>query len=244
MVSHPKVEYKHTKALQWWSMSIVNILEKIDPVKTRTTRTPAFWGYPPLPHDYPYYWPVHIGFKTRQSQSYKSKEFAKTSNFKILKKNWHATHLLKLHNKMCKYEIDLASIVEDIERTRFCPQTDRRTDRQTDRQTEGKQGETSTPPSTSLRGVGVGDYKTILHHLSTYFWVEHMTSGGRFKNAYELLTLRALKISMFHKRFIFQCMGKIFCVEFQRYPLKLHTKYLTHTLKDITFIQHWNFKSS
>ena len=36
--------------------------------------------------------------------------------------------------------------------------------------------------------------------------------GGRFKNAYELLTLRALKISMFHKRFIFQCMGKIFCM--------------------------------
>ena len=25
-------------------------------------------------------------------------------------------------------------------------------------------------------------------------------------------------------------MGKIFCVEFQRYPLKFHTKYLTHTL--------------
>ena len=25
------------------------------------------------------------------------------------------------------------------------------------------------------------------------------------------------------------CMGKIFCVEFQRYPLKFHTKYLTHT---------------
>ena len=22
---------------------------------TRTTRTPAFWGYPPPPHDYPYY---------------------------------------------------------------------------------------------------------------------------------------------------------------------------------------------
>ena len=28
--------------------------------KTRTTRTPAFWGYPPLPHDYPHYWPVHF----------------------------------------------------------------------------------------------------------------------------------------------------------------------------------------
>ena len=29
-------------------------------VITRTTRTPAFWGYPPTPHDYPYYWPVHF----------------------------------------------------------------------------------------------------------------------------------------------------------------------------------------
>ena len=69
-------------------------------------------------------------------------------------------------------------------------------------------------------------------------------SGGRFKNTYELLNLRALKFSPVDKIYIFQCMGKIFCVEFQRYPLKFHTKYLTHTLKDITFIQHWNFKSS
>ena len=34
---------------------------------------------------------------------------------------------------MCKYVIDPMSIVEDTERTRFCPQTDRRTDRQTDK---------------------------------------------------------------------------------------------------------------
>ena len=27
-------------------------------VITRTTRTPAFWGYPPPPHDYPYYWVI------------------------------------------------------------------------------------------------------------------------------------------------------------------------------------------
>ena len=33
-------------------------LDLIDP--TRTTRTPAFWGYPPPPRDYPYYWPVHF----------------------------------------------------------------------------------------------------------------------------------------------------------------------------------------
>ena len=69
-------------------------------------------------------------------------------------------------------------------------------------------------------------------------------SGGRFKETYELLNLRALKNSPVNKIHIFQCMSKIFCVEFQRYPLKLHTKYLTHTLKDTIFIQHWNFKSS
>ena len=26
--------------------------------KNRTTRTPAFWGYPPPPHDYPYHWVI------------------------------------------------------------------------------------------------------------------------------------------------------------------------------------------
>ena len=67
--------------------------------------------------------------------------------------------------------------------------------------------------------------------------------GGRFKNTYELLNLRALKISMLYKNHIFQCMGKIFCVEFQRVPLKFHTKYLTHTLKDVDFIHIWKFKS-
>ena len=29
-------------------------------ILTRTTRTPAFWGYPPSPLDYPYYWPVRF----------------------------------------------------------------------------------------------------------------------------------------------------------------------------------------
>ena len=68
--------------------------------------------------------------------------------------------------------------------------------------------------------------------------------GGRFKNAYELLNLRALEISVLYKIHIFQCMGKIFCVEFQRVPLKFHTKYRTHILKDVNFIHKWKFKSS
>ena len=48
-----------------------------------------------------------------------------------------------------------------------------------------------------------------------------------FKNAFELLN-----------------MGRIFCVKFQRVPLKFHTKYLTHTFKDVFFIQCWKFQSS
>ena len=72
----------------------------------------------------------------------------------------------------------------------------------------------------------------------------YICPGGRFKNTYELLNLRALKFSKLHKNHIFQCMGKIFCVEFQRVPLKFHTKYLTHTLKDVDFIHIWKFKSS
>ena len=32
-------------------------------------------------------------------------------------------------------------------------------------------------------------------------------------------------------------MGQIFCVEFQRFPLKFHTKYLIYSLKDTIFTQ-------
>ena len=38
---------------------------------------------------------------------------AKISHFYILQKPLHATHFLKLLDKMCKYEMDPASIVED-----------------------------------------------------------------------------------------------------------------------------------
>ena len=52
---------------------------------------------------------------------------------------------------------------------------------------------------------------------------------GRFKKTYEFLNLRALKISALYKNRTFQSMGKIFCVEFQREPLKFHKNILpTH----------------
>ena len=44
---------------------------------------------------------------------------------------------------------------------------------------------------------------------------------------------------MLYKNHISQSMGKVFCVEFQRVPLKFHTKYLTHTLKNVDFIHRW-----
>ena len=53
--------------------------------------------------------------------------FRKNSNFAIFSKTQHKIHLLKLVDKMCKHEMDLASIVEDTERTWFLLQTERRT---------------------------------------------------------------------------------------------------------------------
>ena len=62
---------------------------------TRTTRTPAFWGYPPMPHDYPYYWPVHFESqvhtidqfisdpKSKQGESRKIRKKLKFYNFVI-----------------------------------------------------------------------------------------------------------------------------------------------------------------
>ena len=62
-------------------------------------------------------------------------------------------------------------------------------------------------------------------------------SSDHFKNAYNLLNLRALKLSPLNKTLIFYCTSRIFCVEFQRIPLKIsypfHSKYLIHTLKDM-----------
>ena len=73
--------------------------------------------------------------------------------------------------------------------------------------------------------------------------------GGSFKNTYELLNLRALKFSPVNKIHIFQCMGTIFCVEFQRVPLKFHTKYLPtlwkmQFLNNVEILRALRFKSS
>ena len=105
----------------------------------RTTRTPAFWGYPPPPHDCPYYW-VILDLKSKE-------EKVKVRNLKDLPKLPIFEFCSKLYTRhTCSCLIRCANIkwiriIEDRERKRLCPQTDRRTDGQTD-----GQGETSIPP--------------------------------------------------------------------------------------------------
>ena len=77
----------------------------------------------------------------------------------------------------------------------------------------------------------------------------HQWTGGRFKKAYELLNLRALKFSPLNKIHIFECMGKIFCVEFQRYPLNstqniLPIHWKVRFLYNIEILRALRFKSS
>ena len=61
--------------------------------------------------------------------------------------------------------------------------------------------------------------------LNLFCNLYHGSLGGRFKNTYELVNLGACKILLINKLHIFQCIGKTFCAEFQRFPLKFCTKY-------------------
>ena len=111
----------------WCALIFSNTkLEQLERLGSEDTPA-ASWLPIPLSH-------IESQVKRRQSQSYKFKEFVKISNFWISKQTLHATHLLKLLDKMCKYEMDAMSIVEDTEWTRryradtilstdrFCPQ--------------------------------------------------------------------------------------------------------------------------
>ena len=74
--------------IRWWKQNEKGVMDRrIDrqtetsvlraawsQLKTRTTRTPAFWWYPLLPHDYPYYW-VILDPKSKEDK-------VKNTNFK------------------------------------------------------------------------------------------------------------------------------------------------------------------
>ena len=83
-----------------------------------------------------------------------------------------------------------------------------------------------------------------INYVNMINLAKHLKDINWFSKTHMTSYLRALKIWTLYKYNIFQVFGKIFCVEFQRYPLKFHTKYLTYTLKDVHFIHRWKFKSS
>ena len=64
-------------------------------IKTRTTRTPAFWGYPPPPHDYPHYW-VMLDPKSKQGRM-------DLEDIGQGQRSSHTTHLLMLVIICTKY---------------------------------------------------------------------------------------------------------------------------------------------
>ena len=70
--------------------------------------------------------------------------------------------------------------------------------------------------------------------------------GWAFKHPYELLNLRAHKFPRVYKSSICsicQCIGKIFCVEFQSHPFN-STQISRHTWEDMHFILRWKLQSS
>ena len=95
-------------------------------MKTRQTRTPAFWDTRRHPI-------ITLTIDSHQIPSQnktkaKLQISKKCQNFKF----WFCNKPYTRHKwcrliKLCKYELDPVSIVEVKERTRFCPQTDGRT---------------------------------------------------------------------------------------------------------------------
>ena len=64
-------------------------------------------------------------------------------------------------------------------------------------------------------------------------WISFKKAKGAFqKHLWALKNLRALQFSPVNEIQIFLCMGKIFCVEFQRVPFYY------------IFMKRWNVKSS
>ena len=121
-------------------MILNNTYFNILSVETRTTRKPAFWGYPPPPHDYTYHW-VILDPKSKDDK-FKVTNFKNSPKFAFW--NGHYTRhtfwscLIRCANMKWIWWV-LLKIQSGHD------SVNRRTDRQTDRRTDG-QGDTSIPP--------------------------------------------------------------------------------------------------
>ena len=122
-------------------------------VKTRTTRTPAFWEYPPPPHDYPYYW-VILDPKSWEDKV-KVTNLKNLLRFPILKfcnkiDTWYTFWSCLIRNIKCKYKWSQQVLLK-IQSGQ--DHVHRRTDRQTNGRTDRRTRWTSIPPS-QLRWSG------------------------------------------------------------------------------------------
>ena len=117
---------------------------------------------------------------TIQSQRCKFKEIVKNSNFWNINNTKHETYLLKLVDKMCKYEMNLASIVEDTDWTWFCPQRDRWTHVSWYEQTVWTDGqsETSLPHFNFIRG----QESSMVDNMLYDFCGIHLLTKWRYVN--------------------------------------------------------------
>ena len=127
----------------------------------------------------------------------------------------HVTPLLTLLDKMYKYEIDPASIMEDIEQTQFHPQTDRQTDGWID-----KQGETSIPRFQLHWSGGIINISIISMHR--FVWNDSETHETVLLDCTTSEAGSAIQyhqLSAFHCYFIHTCafslLSHTYCVQTQ-----------------------------
>ena len=112
-------------------------LQQLEQLERLHSEMPAAAPWLPIPVIH-----VRSQVKTRPSQSYKFQK--KLPKVQILQETLHVTHLLKLLDKMHKYEMDPTKTVGATEQTWDA----RRTERQTDGWTDGVK--LIYPPTTSL----------------------------------------------------------------------------------------------
>ena len=108
-----------------------HILMDFSKKNTRTTRTPAFWGYPPPPHDYPYHW-VILDPKSKEDK-------VKVTNLKNLPIKPYTRHTfwscsIRCANiKWVRWVLLKIQSRHDSVHRRTDGWTDRRTERETDK---------------------------------------------------------------------------------------------------------------
>ena len=126
----------------FWSKFHWSLFPRVQ-LKTRTTRTPAFWGYPQPPHDYPYYW-VILDPKSKEDKVKVTnlKNLPKFQKFKFWNKHY-TRHTFWSCLIRCANMKWIRRVLLKIQSGH--DSVHRRTDGRTDRWTDG-QGETSIPP--------------------------------------------------------------------------------------------------